>query len=342
MKLEKVTCGYQKKIVVRNVELTVKAGEILSLVGPNGGGKSTLLRSISGSLRLLGGTVYVGKEELKNLKPKELARQLSIVTTERVRPQLMTCYDVVMAGRLPYTDSFGRPQDDDERAAKEAIGCMRLEELKNQPFMDLSDGQKQRTLIARAICQEPEYLVMDEPTSYLDIRYRMELMEVCERLAKKGITIIMSLHEPELALQVSDRLLFVLADGSTECVTPEEAMERELLKTAFELDDTMYEKLLGRLNYTVNEPEGQKKQGAAGYANRECRFFPCHAVHESEFSCLFCYCPLYPYEDCMGDYTLSEEGVKNCRDCGFPHEIGNYSKVIRRLKEKMHEKRDMP
>ena len=338
MKLEGVSCGYQKKIIVRDVELTIGRGEILSLVGPNGGGKSTLLKSISGNLKLLGGTVYVGKEELYRLTPKELARQMSIVTTERIRPQLMTCFEVVMAGRLPYTDGFGRPGKEDERAAEEAVRLMKLQELEDRPYMDLSDGQKQRTLIARAVCQSPEILVMDEPTSYLDIRHRMELMETVKALAKGGVTVIMSLHELELALKVSDRLLVVYEDGRTEAAAPEEAVQRGLIKKAFALDDAMYEQLLAGLSPSL----GIKKGDATGYANRECKYFPCHAVDEEEFNCLFCYCPLYPYPDCGGTYTCAKTGVKNCRDCGFPHERKNYAEVVRRLKERMHEKCELP
>lgn len=343
MKLENVSCGYQKKIIVKDLDLTVQPGEILSLVGPNGGGKSTLLKSVCGSLKLLGGTVYVGKEDLKAIPPKELARKMSIVTTERVRPQLMTCYDVVIAGRLPYTDGFGRTRSEDEKAAEEALACMKLEELKDKSYMDLSDGQKQRTLIARAICQDPEYLVMDEPTSYLDIRHRLELMEVCKSLAKKGVTILMSLHEIELAHKVSDRLLFVYEDGRTECASPQEALEKELFKKAFDLDVAMYRQLLGQFGISGGEkPKEPVKQDATGYANRDCKYFPCHNVPEEDFSCLFCYCPLYPFEDCMGDHTYSEKGVKNCKNCGFVHDRNNYVKVIKSLKEKMNEKRVMP
>ena len=209
MKIENVSAGYRKNIVLKDVNLEVKKGEIISLIGPNGGGKSTLLKSIRGELSLIGGAVYLGEDELKTISLRELSRKMSIVTTDRIKPELMTCKDVVSAGRLPFTDCFGFGSEKDSAAVQRAMSLMKIEALKDKPYDKLSDGQKQRTLIARAIAQEPEYLIMDEPTSYLDIRYRMEFMDVIEGLAKEGVTIIMSLHELELALNYSDRLLLI-------------------------------------------------------------------------------------------------------------------------------------
>ena len=121
---------------------------------------------------------------------------------------------------------------------------MKIENLTEKNFSDMSDGQKQRTLIARAICQTPEILVMDEPTSYLDIRHRMELMDVIKELAGEGMSVIMSLHELELAMAVSDRLLLVYEDGNTVCETPRKVVERGLIKELYGLDDKMYERVM--------------------------------------------------------------------------------------------------
>ena len=246
MKIEDLSAGYRGKAVVPGVNLEIKKGEIISFIGPNGAGKSTLLKTLYRELTPIAGAVFIDGADASEMPLKELAKKLSIVTTDRIKPEHMTCREVVMAGRLPYTDGFGVLGKEDRQAAEDAIALMKIEGFADKQFNNLSDGQKQRTLIARAIAQAPEYLVMDEPTSYLDIRYRMELMEVLEGLAKKGVTIVMSIHELELAVSVSDRLLLVYDDGKTLCKTPLEVMEEGLIKDLFSLTDEMYEKIYGK------------------------------------------------------------------------------------------------
>ena len=246
MKIEDLSAGYRGKAVVPGVNLEIKKGEIISFIGPNGAGKSTLLKTLYRELTPVAGAVFIDGADVSKMTLKELAKKLSIVTTDRIKPEHMTCREVVMAGRLPYTDGFGVLGKEDMQAAEDAIALMKIEGFADKQFNNLSDGQKQRTLIARAIAQSPEYLVMDEPTSYLDIRYRMELMEVLEGLAKKGVTIVMSIHELELAVSVSDRLLLVYDDGKTLCKTPLEVMEAGLIKDLFSLTDEMYEKIYGK------------------------------------------------------------------------------------------------
>ena len=246
MKIEDLSAGYRGKAVVPGVNLEIKKGEIISFIGPNGAGKYTLLKTLYRELTPIAGAVFIDGADASKMPLKELAKKLSIVTTDRIKPEHMTCREVVMAGRLPYTDGFGVLGKEDRQAAEDAIALMKIEGFADKQFNNLSDGQKQRTLIARAIAQSPEYLVMDEPTSYLDIRYRMELMEVLEGLAKKGVTIVMSIHELELAVSVSDRLLLVYEDGKTLCKTPSEVMEEGLIKDLFSLTDEMYEKIYGK------------------------------------------------------------------------------------------------
>ncbi len=357
MRIEGLCAGYHKKIIVRDVSLDIGKGEIISLIGPNGGGKSTLLKSISGELKSLGGSVYIGDEDIKNISLKELAKKMSIVNTDRVKPEHMTAMDVVLSGRLPYSDGFGIFSDSDYKAADNACKLMKIRSLSDKPFGDLSDGQKQRVLIARAICQDPEYLIMDEPTSYLDIRYRLELMDVIRHLAADGVTIIMSLHELELALQISNRVLLVSNDGSVSCKEPYEVLQSSLIRDLYEMSDSMYERVRSQLESNIvpssdekTEDNSQipssrnvnisddKRRHSSYFVNRECEYYPCHELSDDRFSCMFCYCPLYDMEDCGGTYTYTEKGAKNCKDCVFPHERDNYAAVIRKLKEKMYGK----
>ena len=247
MNIKDLNAGYHEKIVVNGVSLEINKGDIISLIGPNGGGKSTLLKTISGELKPLGGTVLLGNDNINRIPLRELAKKMSIVGTQRVNPEHMSAFDVVLSGRLPYSDGFGLFKDSDREAAGRAAHLMNLEEFLHNDFSSLSDGQKQRTLIARAICQEPEVLVMDEPTSYLDIRHRFELMDVVKELSGEGITIIMSLHELELALSVSDRLILVGSDGKAVCASPETVLKDGLLQDLFGLTDEMFEKVKRQL-----------------------------------------------------------------------------------------------
>ena len=342
MKLKSVQTGYGKRIVANDVTVDIKDGEVITLIGPNGGGKSTIIKSISGNLRLLGGTVEIDGSDLGSISLKELSRTMSVLTTERVMPVLMTCRDVVMSGRLPFTGSFGILGPEDEKETDKALELMNIKELTDVPFSDLSDGQKQRTLIARAICQSPKYLVMDEPTSFMDVRHRLELMQVIKKLAGTGITIVMSLHELELALEVSDRLLLIYDDGHVLVKTPEEVIKEGLLKELFDLDDEMYKKVMAGLDAgtrgqnSIGDDDLPERKHCSYFVNRQCEYYPCHDVPDDKFSCLFCYCPLYDVKDCGGEYVINEKGIKNCRNCGFVHDRNNYPKVIKKLKEKMY------
>lgn len=335
MRIKNLNAGYQKKIVVKDLSLEVKKGEIISLIGPNGGGKSTLLKSISGELKALGGSVFLEEEEIHKIPLKELAKKMSIVNTERVRPEHMSVWDVVLSGRLPYSDGFGFNGDEDAAFAKRACELMNIEKLSDMPFTSLSDGQKQRTLIARAICQDPEYMIMDEPTSYLDIRHRLELIDVIKKLSKENVTIIMSLHELELALEVSDRVLLVKSDGTTVCEETKAVIESGVIKELYGLTNEMYERVKKQLQ---NKSDSDNRNHASYFLNKECKSYPCHKVSEDKFNCMFCYCPLYPYDDCGGTYTYTSSGIKSCMDCTFPHDRDNYGAVIKKLKEKMYGK----
>ena len=330
MKLEKVSAGYGQRVVVQNVNIDIRKGEIICLIGPNGGGKSTLLKSINGSLGLMEGAIYLDSRKLSSLSAKEISKELSIVSTERIRPQLMTCKDVVLSGRLPFTGGFGKYDKEDIEIMEKALDIMKIRHLADVSYDALSDGQKQRSLIARAICQSPKYLVMDEPTSYMDIKHRLELMDVVKEMAAAGVTIIMSLHEVELALDVADRLLLVYDDGHVQIEKPEEILSNALIKDLYKLHDDQYKKIEAGLK------KDDIKRHSACFVNDKCEYFPCHDLPRERFNCLFCYCPLYGVKDCGGTYRYTDKGIKDCMDCTFPHERDNYPKVIKKLKEEMY------
>lgn len=240
--------GYHGRALLENIRIDLEKGEILTLVGPNGAGKSTILKSITRQLEILGGRVAVGGKKLTELTYQELSRKMAVVLTDRVRPEFMTGHDIVAAGRYPYTGRLGILSREDERKVEEAMALVNAGGLGKCLFTSLSDGQKQRLLLARAICQEPEILVLDEPTSFLDIRYKLELLDILRRMAKRqGITVVMSLHEIDLAGKISDKVLPVKAGCIYDYGTPEEILREDFIRELYGMDRGSFDPVFGSI-----------------------------------------------------------------------------------------------
>lgn len=245
---KKMCVGYDHKPLIKDIEIALPRGEILSLIGPNGAGKSTVLKSIAGQLELLGGTVYLGEDDLFEMRAEELAKRMSVVFTERVRVELKSCRDMVATGRYPYTGWFGILSEEDKRIVGEVMELTHITNISEKDFDKISDGQKQRVMLARAICQEPEIVILDEPTSYLDIKYKLEFLLLLQEMReKKGLTVIMSLHELELAKIVSDKILCLRGEYVERYGTPEEIFESNFIERLFDMNEEDFfgnEKLL--------------------------------------------------------------------------------------------------
>lgn len=258
VKTEKLSVGYHGTILIPDINLTLERGKILTLIGPNGSGKSTILKTMTRQQERIHGTVWIGKQELSACSAKELAKEMAVVLTDRIRPELMTCAEVVAMGRYPYTGWFGRLTPEDEEAVKKALLRVHALELAGQEFSTLSDGQRQRILLARALCQEPELLILDEPTAYLDIRYKLELLDILREMAhEKGITVILSLHEIDLAMKLSDLLLCV-KDGQVKAFgEPEQMLNASVLEELYDLPSGTYNRLFGsvELSKTAGRPQ---------------------------------------------------------------------------------------
>ena len=257
MRLEarQLRVGYPKKTVAADVEFTVHSGEILALVGPNGAGKSTLMKSIAGQLALQGGTVLLSGKNMTQLSPKETAKELSLLLTGQAIPELMTCREVVAAGRYPYTGKMGILGSEDWAKVDAAMARLHAEELAERPFDAISDGQRQRILLARALCQEPDVLVLDEPTSFLDIRYKLEFLSVVQQLSRRQhLTVVMSLHEVDLAQRISHKLACIKGDRVERFGTAEEIFVPGYI-------ESLYGVTLGDFDFRGGSLELEKPQG---------------------------------------------------------------------------------
>ena len=238
--------GYQGRPLISNISIQIRQGDVVTLIGPNGAGKSTILKSITKHLRAISGDVLLEGRELRTLTYQELARQVAVVLTERVDPELMTCWDVVAAGRYPYTGRMGILSKEDEAITAHAMESVHVLELAQRSFHAISDGQRQRILLARAICQQPEILVLDEPTSFLDIRHKLELLSLLRTMAKEShMTVLLSLHEIDLAQKLSDRLICVKGDHIAAAGTPDEIFQQDTIRELYDLDSGTYDPAFG-------------------------------------------------------------------------------------------------
>lgn len=205
-----LSVGYNKKVLINGINISVAPGKIISLIGPNGSGKSTILKTIVRELEILGGSISVCGKDIGKEKNDFTARHVSMVMTERLRPELMTAREVIATGRYPYTGRLGILSEEDWKKVDEAIKAVHCEDIGGTDFNSLSDGQKQRVMLARAICQDTEILVLDEPTSYLDMKYKIEFLQIVRKLtSEEKKTIIMSLHELDLVRVISDEVICV-------------------------------------------------------------------------------------------------------------------------------------
>lgn len=233
---EQMRTGYGKCEIVKNINLRLKRGEIMTLIGPNGVGKSTILKSFSRQLSLLGGACRLDLKALDAYTNKELAKKMAIVLTDRVQGEYFTCEDVVCSGRYPYTGHFGTLSVKDRDKVYESLALVNMSDYAKQAFMQLSDGQKQRILLAKAICQEPEILILDEPASFLDIRYKLELVQMLKYLAKeKNMAILMALHEIDLAKRISDTVVCIKDGCIDRYGPPEEIYTSEYIAGLYDL-----------------------------------------------------------------------------------------------------------
>ena len=246
LELDHLSVGYGKRVLLKDLCASIPPGQILTLIGPNGAGKSTVLKTVSHHLARMGGVVRVGGEDIERMDGHELAKRLSVVLTERVRPELMTCYDVAASGRYPYTGRFGMLTAQDRNIIAQSLALVHAEELADKPFARVSDGQRQRVMIARALCQQPRVLVLDEPTSFLDIRYKIELSAILLRLAREqGVTIVMSLHEIDLAARVSDLVMGIGAHGVEVFGAPEAVFTEANVTRLYGISSGAYDALSG-------------------------------------------------------------------------------------------------
>lgn len=229
--IKDVRVYYRSIKALDGVSLDVRSGEILSVIGPNGAGKTTLLRVINGVLKPLMGVVYIDKKSLGEISRKELARKIGTVPQRIYSSGMLTVYDFVMTGRRSYIDFI--PSKIDEEKVHDALKIVNALHLTERTLEELSSGELQRVIIARALAGEPEVLLLDEPTSNLDLKHQVEVLNIIKSLRSKGLIIIMAIHDLTQAYKVSDKVL-LLNNGRVFTVgKPDDVFDQEILSKVY-------------------------------------------------------------------------------------------------------------
>jgi len=271
LKLEALSIGYSlgknaKKVIAENININLHAGELVCLLGPNGAGKSTLMRTISGMQLPLNGKVLLDEIDLHKIPSSELAKQLSVVLTTRIDTGLLTAYEVISLGRYPYTNWSGKLTSYDHEIIQRAIRLTRAEELTQRPIHELSDGERQKIMMARALAQEPQVMILDEVTAFLDLPRRVDFMQMLKKMAEEsGCAILLSTHDLDLALRAADQIWLLPKNGKFIVGSPENLVLNGAFEKAFASEGVQFDRQSGSFHlntsfHTTIKLKGEKDE----------------------------------------------------------------------------------
>lgn len=254
-------------VVAEDIEVSLYPGELVCLIGPNGVGKSTLMRTLAGMQLPLSGGVTLDGEEVHNLHNMDLARLLSVVLTERVDVGTLSVYALVGLGRYPYTDWSGVLSEDDEKVVRWAVESVGAVDLAHRNVGELSDGERQKVMIARALAQEPAVMLLDEPTAFLDLPRRVEIMQMLRQLVRDtGRTVLLSTHDLDLALRTADRIWLMPHDAPMQVGAPEDLVLNGAFETAFHSEGVIFDPETGSFRIHQKIGNGVALSGDEGIA----------------------------------------------------------------------------
>ncbi len=234
LKAENIKSGYADRIVLKNISFAIKEKEFIGIIGPNGSGKTTLARSITKVLPLLNGRILYKEADIKAMPLNELAKKISFVPQEISTVFSLTVFDLVIMGRFPYIGRFREETKQDIDIVSNCLELTDTVDFSSRGLDEISSGEKQRVLIAKALAQEPELLILDEPTSKLDIGHQIYIMDLLKKLnTQKGITVVSILHDLNIASDYCDRLILLNNGGIYGMGTPEEIIDYKLIEEVY-------------------------------------------------------------------------------------------------------------
>ncbi len=229
--------GYNERVIIEDLSITVNKGEVVSIIGPNGCGKSTLLKTLSRMIKPISGNVYLEDKNIKEIKNKKISQKICLLSQHNNAPLDLTVEELVYFGRMPHKKWYETKTTEDKEIVDWAIENTGLTKYKNTPIGALSGGERQRAYVAQALCQKPDVLLLDEPTTYLDISYQLELMELVRTINEKfNITIVMVLHELNQASKYSDRLIIMKNGTIVSDGCPNMTVNKEVIKDVYNIE----------------------------------------------------------------------------------------------------------
>lgn len=258
LQLESVIPGYMtdagRVAVCPSITDAVHAGELTCLIGPNGAGKSTLMRTMAGLQPAFDGVVRLEGADVHRMLPNERARRLAVVLTEAIDVPMLSAYELVAFGRAPFTDWSGRLAPRDHQAVVDALAAVGAGDLASRQVAELSDGERQRVMIARALAQEPSAMILDEITGFLDLPRRIEIMRVLRRVAHdRRCAVLLSTHDLDLALRTADRIWLMAKGSPLQSGMPERLVLDGAFQAAFARDDVSFDDATG--SFRVAHPQ---------------------------------------------------------------------------------------
>ncbi len=233
--------GYQSALH-KQISLGLEEGELVCLLGPNGAGKSTLIKTLFGVLKPLGGQVEIGQKSLASLSPKAIAKQVAVVLTDRVSEEHLRVRDLVAMGRLPYAGLLGGLGEEDYQKVDEALSLTGVSAFADRLVGDLSDGERQKVMIARALAQDTQLIFLDEPTAHLDLPSKISIMHLLRRLAREsGKAMVVSTHDMDIALQTADKLWLMAKEKPFVAGVPEDLVIDGSFGHYFQLGEVVFD-----------------------------------------------------------------------------------------------------
>lgn len=247
-----LTIGYTHKskntIIAKNVNINLPSGKLIGLIGANGIGKSTLLKTITGIIKPIDGKVFINEKTIEQFKSEELAKQLSIVLTEHLPPSNLSVYEIVALGRQPYTNWLGILSKEDKSKIEEAINLTEINSFQHKKHFEISDGQLQKTLIARALAQDTDLIILDEPTTHLDLVHKVTLLKLLQKLTHEtGKTILYSTHDIDLAIQLCNEMI-VITENEIHQNQPCQLIEEGIFNSIFKNENIQFDASHGKFN----------------------------------------------------------------------------------------------
>lgn len=248
-----LSIGYPSKkenhTIAENLNLNFEEGKLISLVGANGIGKSTLLRTLTGIQKPLSGTVTLNEKDIHQYAPLALAQNLSLVLTEKLPPSNLTVFELIALGRQPYTNWLGKLSDEDLVKINQAIEITHIEHLIDKKHHEISDGQLQIVLIARALAQDTPLIILDEPTTHLDLFHKVSVFKLLKKLSQEtNKCILFSTHDIDLAIQLSDEMI-VMTKSSVEQDNPCSLISKGVFDTIFKDESLFFDKEKGKFSF---------------------------------------------------------------------------------------------